>query len=57
MKNMKIINLDNYCTDFMFPVVMMCVTYSTTILYLAMFNFPLDLRDITLFVEIYIYRF
>ena len=32
------IYLNNYCTDFMFLVVMVCVRYSSTILSLIIFN-------------------
>ena len=35
------IYLNNYCTDFLFPVVMVSVTYSSTMLSLIIFNFPL----------------
>ena len=31
--------IDNYCTDFMFQEVMVCVTYSSSILSLIIFNF------------------
>ena len=48
MKNMtiyyqllKMMFVDNYCTSFMFQVVMVCVTYSSTIFSLIIFNFLL----------------
>ena len=41
----------------MFVVVMMCVTYSSTIFSLIIFNFPLVFKILLLFVEIYIYKF
>ena len=63
MKNMKIykrilkmVFLINYCTDFMFLTVIVCVTYSSTILSLMIFNFPLALKISLLFVEIYVLR-
>ena len=48
--------LNNCCTDFMFVVVIVCVTYSSTILSLIIFNFPLIFKISILFVEIYVYR-
>ena len=57
MKKKKKINLDNYCTDFMFLVVMVCVTYSSTILSLIIFNFHLVFKISILFVEMYVNRF
>ena len=33
--------INNYCTDFMFQEVMVCVTYSSSILSLIIFNFLL----------------
>ena len=33
--------INNYCTDFMFQEVMVCVTYSSAILSLIIFNFLL----------------
>ena len=63
MKNMKIyyklskmIYLDNCCTDFMFIVVKVCVTYPSTILSLNIFNSPIVFKISVLFVEIYVYR-
>ena len=35
------IYINYYCTDFMFLGAMVCVTYSSTILSLIIFNFPL----------------
>ena len=51
------IYLNNYYTDFMFLVVMLYVTYSSTILSLIIFNFPLVFKISLLFVEIYVYMF
>ena len=50
------IYLNNYCTDFMFLVAIVCVTYSSTILSLMIFNFPLVFKKSDLFVEIDVYR-
>ena len=55
-KLFKIIYLNNYCTDFMFLVVIVCVTYSYTILSLIIFNFSLVFKISLLFVAIYVYR-
>ena len=41
----------------MFTVVIMCVTYSSTILSLIIFNFSLVFMTSLLLVEIYVYRF
>ena len=48
MKNMKIYQkllklmfINNYCTDFMFKEVVVCVTYLSSILSLIIFNFLL----------------
>ena len=49
--------LNNDCTDFMFLVVIVCVTYSSTTLSLIIFNFPLVFKLSHLFVEIYVYMF
>ena len=51
------IYLNNYCTDFMFLVVMVCVTYSYTILSLIISNFFLVFKISLLFVEIYVDMF
>ena len=56
-KILKRIYLNNYCTDFMFLVVIVCATYSFTILSIVIFNFPLVFKVPFLFVEIYVYRF
>ena len=50
------IYLKNYRTDFMFLVAIVCVTYSSTILPLMIFNFPLVFKISLLLVEIYVYR-
>ena len=46
-----------YCTDFMFQEVMMCVTYSYSILFLIIFNFLLVFKICQEFVEIHVYMF
>ena len=45
-KSFKTIYFKNYCTDFMFLVVMVCVTYKSTILSLILVNFILVLMKI-----------
>ena len=47
--------IDNYCTDFMFQEV--CVTYSSSILSLIIFNFLLVFKISQEFVEIHVYWF
>ena len=49
--------IDNYCTDFMLQEVMVCVTYSSSILSLIIFNFLLVFKISEEFVEIHVYRF
>ena len=50
--------INNYFTDFMFQGVMVCVTYSSSILSLIIFNFLLVFKSISQeFVEIYVYMF
>ena len=49
--------INNYCTDFMFQEVMMCVTCSPSILSLIIFNFLLVFKISQKFVEFYVYRF
>ena len=51
------IYINNYCTDFIFLVAMVCLTYSSTMLFLIIFNFPLVFKISQQFVEIYVYRF
>ena len=46
----------NYCTDFMFQEVMVCVTCSPSILCLIIFNFLLVFKISQKFVEFYVYR-
>ena len=48
---------NNYCTDFMFEEVIVCVTYSSSILSLILFNFFLVFKISQQFVEIYVNRF
>ena len=64
MKNMKnyeklfkMMFINNYCTDFMFQEVMVCVTCSPSILSLIIFNFLLVFKISQKFVEIYVYMF
>ena len=49
--------IDNYCTEFMFQEVMVCVTCSPSILSLIFLNFPLVFKISQKFVEFYVYRF
>ena len=51
------IYLNNDCTDFMFLVVMLCVTYSFTKFSLIVFNVSLAFKLSLVFVEIYVYMF
>ena len=44
--------INNYCTDFMFQEVMVCVIYSSSILPLIIFNFLLVFKISQEFVEI-----
>ena len=46
-KLLEMIYLNNYCTDFMFVVVIVCATYSSTISS-HNFQFPFSIQDITL---------
>ena len=48
--------INNYCTDFMFQEVMVCVTCSPSILSLIIFNFLLVFKISHKFVELYVYR-
>ena len=45
------IYINNYCTDFTFIVVMVCVTYCSTILFVIIFNFLLVFKISPLFGE------
>ena len=49
--------INNYCTDFMFQEVMVCVTYSSSIFSLIIFNFFLVFKISQEFVEIHVYMF
>ena len=49
--------INNYCTDFMFQEVIMCVTCSPSIMSLIIFNFLLVFKISQKFVEICVYRF
>ena len=46
-----------YCTDLMFQEVMVCVTYSSSILSLIIFNFIFIFKISQEFVEIHVYCF
>ena len=48
--------INNYCTDFLFGV-MVCITYSSSILSLIFFNFLLVFKISQEFVEIHVYMF
>ena len=47
--------INNYCTDFMFQEVMVCVTCSPSILSLIIFHLVFKISQ--KFVEIYVYMF
>ena len=49
--------INNYCIDFTFQEVMVCVTCSPSILSLIIFNFLLVFKISQKFVEFYVYRF
>ena len=49
--------INNCCTDFMFEEVIVCVTYSSSILSLIIFNFLLVFKISPQFVKIYVNRF
>ena len=46
--------INNYCTDFMIQEVMVCVTYSSSIVSLIIFNFLLVFKISQDFVEIHV---
>ena len=56
-KLLKLMFINNYCADFMFQEVMVCVTYSFSILSLITFNFLLVFKISQEFVEIHVYKF
>ena len=56
-KLLKMMFIDNYCTDFMLREVMVCVTCSPSILSLIIFNFLLVFKISQEYVEFYDYRF
>ena len=56
-KLLKLMFINNYCTDFMFQEVMVCVTCSPSILSLIIFNILLVFKLSQNFVEIYVYSF
>ena len=45
----------NYCTDFMFLVIIVCVTHIHLRYCLINFNFPLAFKISLMFSEIYVY--
>ena len=49
--------INNYCTDFIFQEVMVCLTCSPSILSLIIFNFHLVFKISQKFVEIYVSMF
>ena len=49
--------INNYCTDFMFHEVMVCITCSPSIVSLIIFNFLLVFKISQKFVEFYVYKF
>ena len=55
-KLLKMMFINNYCTDFMFQEAMMCETCSPSILSLIISNFILVFKISQKFVEIYVYR-
>ena len=56
-KLLKMIFINNYCTDFMFEEAMTCEICSPSILSLIIFNFLLVFKISQKFIEIYVYRF
>ena len=48
--------INNYCIDFMFQEVMVCVTRSPSILSFIIFNFLLVFKISQKFVEFYVYK-
>ena len=57
LKLLKLMFINNYCTDFMFQEVMVRVTYSSSIFSLIIFNVLLVFKIFQEFVEIHVYRF
>ena len=55
-KLLKMMFINNYCTDFMFQEAMMCETCSPSILSLIVSNFLLVFKISQKFVEMYVYR-
>ena len=53
-KILKMMFINNYCTDFMFQEIMVCVTCSPSILSLIIFNFLIDFKISQKFVEFYV---
>ena len=49
--------INNYCTDFMFQEVMVCVICLPSILSLIVFNFLLVFKISQKFVEFFVYMF
>ena len=55
IKDYEKFKINNYCTEFMIPVPMMCISLSSAILSLTIFNFPLVFKISLLLVDIYEY--
>ena len=53
-KLLKMMFINNYCTDFMFQEAMMCETCSPSILSLIIFKFLLVFKISQKFAEIYV---
>ena len=56
-KLLKLMFINNCCTDFMFQEAMVCETCSPSISVLIIFNFLLVFKISQKFVEIYVYMF
>ena len=56
-KILKMMFLKNYCNDFMFLLLILCGTYSSTMLSLRIFNFLIVFKLSLFFIAIYVFRF
>ena len=56
-KLLKMMFINNYCTDFVFQEAMMCETCSPSKLSLIIFNFLLVFKISQKFAEIHVYMF
>ena len=56
-KLLKMMFINNYCTDSIIQEVMACVTYSSLVLSVIIFNFLLVFKISQEFVEIHVYMF